>query len=142
MTNPEPGLRSHLTLFLSTVLHAFTHAYATMLVPLYLLIVADLHLSGVKQASLLVSLYTFVYCAGSYVAGVWADRLNRKFLLGVGLLGNAAAILLIGLTRRYDLLLVWAALAGASGTIFHPAAAALVPSHYPKTPAMAIGLLG
>jgi MFS family permease len=142
MTDRQPGLRSHLTLFLCTILHAFTHAYGSMLVPLYLLMVADLHLPGVKRASLLLSLYTFVYCIGSYAAGILADRFNRKWLLTAGLLTNAVAITLIGLTRRYDLMLVWAVLAGVGGTIFHPAAGALVPAHYPKSPGMAIGLLG
>jgi MFS family permease len=142
MTNRQPGLRSHLTLFLCAILHAFTHAYGAMFVPLYLLMVADLHLNGVKQASLLVALYTFLYCVCSWGAGLLSDRFNRKLILGIGLLGNALAIVLIGLTRRYELLLVWAALAGVCGTLFHPAASGLVPAHYPKSPGMAIGLLG
>src|SRR5437762_2973623 len=119
MDSREPGLRSHVTLFLCAILHAFTHAYGAIFVPLYLLMVADLHLAGVKRAALLVALYTFVYCVFSYAAGLLADRFNRKLILGVGLLGNAAAIILIGLTRNYELLLVWAALAGLCGTLFH-----------------------
>ncbi|HSV14287.1 MAG TPA: MFS transporter, partial [Tepidisphaeraceae bacterium] len=142
MNSPEPGLRSHITLFLCTILHAFTHAYGSMFVPLYLLITADLHLSGVKQASLLVALYTLFYCICSYGAGLLADRFSRKLILGIGLLGNAIAIILIGLTRQYQLLLLWAILAGICGTLFHPAASGLVPAHYPKAPGMAIGLLG
>ncbi len=55
---------------------------------------------------------------------------------------NASAITLIGLTRRYDLLLLWAVVAGIGGAIFHPAAGALVPALFPKAPGMAIGLLG
>src|SRR5438874_5978908 len=120
MSVPEPWLRSHITLVLCTILHAFTHAYGAMFVPLYLLMVADLHLGGVKQASLLVALYTLLYCLCSYAAGLLADRFNRKLILGVGLLGNAMAIILIGLTRRYELMLLWAALAGVCGTLFHP----------------------
>src|SRR4051812_22449984 len=54
---PRASGRSHVTLALCTVLHAFTHAYGTMLVPLYLLMVADLRLGGVKAASLIVTLY-------------------------------------------------------------------------------------
>jgi MFS family permease len=138
----ESRLRSHLTLFLCTVLHAFTHAYGSMLVPLYLLMVTDLHLPGVNRASLLLTVYSFVYCATSFTAGVLTDRFNRKLLLGIGLLGNALAIALIGLTRNYELMLLWAILGGLSGTIFHPAAGALAAGHYPKSPGMAIGLLG
>lgn len=140
-TTPS-GFRNRLTLILCVVLHAFTHAYATMLVPLYLLMVVDLHLAGVKRASLLVSLYALVYNIGSYATGILSDRFNRKLLLGAGLALNALAITLIGLTHRYELLLLWAVMAGVGGAIFHPAAGALVPALFPKSPGMAIGLLG
>jgi MFS family permease len=138
----SPGLRSHVTLFLCTILHAFTHAYGTLLVPLYLLMVADLGLRGVSAASLIVTINGLVYCAASYAAGVMADRFNRKALLGIGLLGNALAILAMGLTRQYEVVMAAGVLAGLFGTLYHPAANALVPAHYPKSPGMAIGLLG
>jgi MFS family permease len=134
--------RNHLTLVLVTVLHALTHAYGAALVPLYLLIVADFKLSGVWAASLIVTVYGLVYNLGSYPAGILADHFNRKWLLGVGLIGNAVAIAAMGLTRQYDMLIVLAFLAGVFGTLFHPSANALVPAHYPKSPGMAIGLLG
>ena len=49
---PAGGLRSHVTLILCTILHAFTHAYGTLLVPLYLLMVSDLKLTGVSRNTL------------------------------------------------------------------------------------------
>jgi MFS family permease len=142
MTGRLPNLRSHLTLSLCVLLHAFTHAYGSMLVPLYLLIVADLNLSGVRKASLIVTIYGAVYSLGSYVSGVMADRFDRKVLLAIGLLGNAAAIMGIGLSREYSVILALGVAAGVFGTLYHPAANALGTSHYPKSPAMAIGLLG
>jgi MFS family permease len=137
-----PSLRSHVTLFLCTILHAFTHAYGTLLVPLYLLMQSDLRLRGVSYASAVVTVYGIVYCALSFVAGEMADRYNRKMLLGIGLLGNALAITAMGLTRQYELIMMFGVLAGLFGTLFHPAANALVPAHYPRSPGMAIGLLG
>ena len=139
---PEPAARARLTLALCTLLHAFTHAYGTLLVPLYLLMAADLRLGGAKAASFIVTIYGLIYCLGSYGAGVLADRYNRKWLLGIGLLGNAAAILGMGLTRRYDVLIALGVLAGVFGTLFHPTANALTTAHFPKAPGMAIGLLG
>ena len=137
-----PNIRRHLTLVLSTLLHMFTHAYGTMLVPLYLLIREDMHLRGVKAAALIVTTYGVTYCALSYKAGVLADRHDRRTLLGIGLLGNAVAILLMGFTHQYALVLALAVAAGVFGTLFHPAANALLPAHYPRSPGMAIGLLG
>src|SRR4030095_13634760 len=116
-----PNARSHITLALTTLLHAFTHAYGVMLVPLYLLIVADLKLSGVKQAALVVTIYGLVYAIFSFPAGVLADRMNRKTVLGLGLIVNAAAIMAMGLTHQYAPLIVLGVIAGFAGTIFHPA---------------------
>lgn len=134
--------KSHLTLVLCTILHAFTHAYATMLVPLYLLMRQDLKLPGVAYASSLVTVYVVTYFLLSYPAGILADRYDRKWLLGLGLIGNAAAVTAMGLTDSYPLLVVEAVMAGICGTVFHPAANALIPAHYPRSPGMAIGLLG
>ena len=131
-----------LTLGLAAVLHAFTHAYQSVLVPLYILMVADLKLPGVRSAALVVAVYGAVYFLLSYPAGVLADRLNRKVLLGVGLVGNALAIGLMGLTHQYWAILALAVAAGMFGTLFHPAANALMSAHYPKSPGMALGMLG
>ena len=91
---------------------------------------------------LIVTLYGAAYNLASYAAGLAADRFSRKTLLAVGLLGNAAAILAIGLSRQYSLILALGIAAGLFGTIFHPSANALATSHYPKSPGMAIGILG
>ncbi len=131
-----------MTIFLCTILHAFTHALATLLVPLYILIRKDMQLSGVQMASLLVTIYGVTYCLLSFPSGILADGMNRKRLLGWGLIGNALAVVLMGLTRRYEWLVVLAVFAGFAGTLFHPAMATLAPAHYPKSPAMAIGLVG
>ena len=142
MPEPDSAPRSQVTLVLCTVLHMFTHAYGAMLVPLYLLITRDLHLGKVQFAALLVTVYGVVYAACSFGSGILADRLDRKRLLGLGLLVNAIAICLMGVTRRYELLVALAVLGGLGGTLFHPAANALIPAHFPRSPGMAIGLLG
>ena len=136
------GLAAIVTLILSTILHAFTHAYGAMLLPMYLLIRDDLKLPGVRWVAMLVTIYGMVYALLSYPAGVLADRFSRKSMLGYGLLLNATVIVLMGLTRRYDMLMLLAVMGGVAGTVFHPAANALVPEHFPRSPGMAIGLLG
>lgn len=91
---PTPAVSaSALTLFLCTLLHAFIHVYSVLLVPIYLLIASDLKLGGIKQAAMVVTVYSVVYWGLAFVSGMLADRYNRKALLGLGLLGNAAAVL-------------------------------------------------
>ncbi len=142
----EPGkvanFRRHLTLALCTLLHLATHAYGMLLVPLYLQMTADLHLSGVNRASLIVTIYGGCYFLGSYAAGVLADRLDRKLLLGLSVMGNAAAIGMMGLTHSYGMLIALSMAAGFCGTFFHPSAGALTTAHYPKNPGMAVGWMG
>lgn len=134
--------RAHFTLVGTTVLHAFTHAYATMFLPLYVMMQTGLHLQGAKQAGFVVTVYGLVYWGLSYPAGVLADRYDRRMLLGVGLLGNALAVIGIGAAGSYATVLACAAFGGVFGSLFHPCANALIPAHYPKSPGTAIGLLG
>jgi MFS family permease len=134
--------RSAITLALCTLLHALTHALGSMLVPLYLLMRDDLRRSGVKEIALIVTVYGVVYALFSYPAGILADRMNRKVLLGIGLIGNASAVTLMGLTHRYELLLLLGVMGGMFGSLFHPTANALVPAHFPKNPGMPIGIMG
>lgn len=133
---------SRTTLFFCTLLHAFTHAYGTLLVPLYLLIRDDLGLKYASQASFLVLLYGVVFCLGSFPAGILADRFDRKLLLGLGLFGHAVSVLAMGLVRDYAMLVALSVSAGVFATFFHPVANALATAHFPRSPGMAIGILG
>jgi len=142
MNDLAPAPRSRLTLFLGILLHMFTHAYGAMLVPLYLLIQTDMHLRGIQYAALIVTVYGVTYYVFSYGAGILADRFNRRNLLGWGLVVNATAVIFMGLFRRYEMVLAMSVIGGLAGTLFHPAANALIPAHYPRSPGMVIGILG
>src|SRR5436309_4629011 len=89
-----PQGKSHRTrtLWLTGTLHAFTHLYQVALLPLYLRIQQDLKLSGVEQATLLVTVMGVAYFALSFPLGALADRLSRKRLLGIGLATNALGL--------------------------------------------------
>jgi MFS family permease len=139
---PQTKAWSAVTVGLITLLHAFTHALQVLLIPLYLMIQRDLKLSGVNAVALIVTVYNFAYWTLSLGPGILADRLNRKILLGVGLIGNSIAIALMGVTRQYELLLLLGVTAGIFGTLFHPAANALASAHYPRSPGTVIGIIG
>src|SRR5688572_24543173 len=143
-TTLAPVQSSHSTITVAgiTLLHAFTHTFQVLLIPLYLMIQRDLNLSGVNAVALIVTVYNFAYWTLSLGSGILADRFNRKVLLGIGLIGNAAAIAMMGLTRQYELLLLLGVIAGLFGTLFHPAANALASAHYPRSPGTIIGIIG
>ncbi len=130
------------TLWLTGVLHGFTHVYQVMLMPLYLLIERDLKLASVGQATLLLTVMMAACFAPSYPIGVLADRLDRKKLLGFGLALNGVAFAALALAPNYAWALVAVAVAGFGGSFYHPAATAMVARLFPGSTGKALGLVG
>src|SRR5216110_790780 len=117
---------SHKTrmLWVSGVLHAFTHLYQVALMPLYLLIQKDFKFESVSHATLLLTVMMAANFLPSYPMGVLADRANRKKLLGFGLGINAIGFIGLALAPNYPCALVAVAVAGFGGSFYHPAATA------------------
>ena len=138
----HPRVHQTRTLWLTSLLHVFTHVYNVALVPLYLQIQTDFHLSNVGFATFLVTLMMLAYCAPGYFMGVLADRFSRRRLLALGLLANAAGFVGLALAPSYPWALVCVTLAGLGGSIFHPAANALIGETFPTNVGRAMGFLG
>ena len=130
------------TLLLAALLHAFTNIYHVALMPLYLPMVADLGLTGVDQATSLVTVMMVAYFLPAFGVGILADRFSRKRLLALGLLVNGIGFFGLSLARDQATAVAWVALAGLGGSLFHPAATALVARLYPDRTGRALGLLG
>jgi len=135
---------SHKTrmLWVTGVLHAFTHLYQVALMPLYLLIEKDFKFASVSQATLLLTVMMAAYFLPSYPMGVLADRANRKVLLGLGLGINALGFVALALAPNYACALGAVAVAGFGGSFFHPAATAMVARLFPAKTGKALGLIG
>jgi MFS transporter, FSR family, fosmidomycin resistance protein len=130
------------TLWLTGILHAFTHLYQVALMPLYLLIQRDLRLEGVSQATLLLTVL-LVGCFGlGYPMGILADRFNRKRLLSVGLAINGLAFVGLAFVPSYGWALLAVAVAGFGGSFYHPAATAMIARLFPRSTGKALGLVG
>src|SRR3954468_20869483 len=130
------------TLWLSGVLHGFTHLYQMALIPLYLLIQKDLKLAGVEQATLLVTVMGIAYFVPSYPMGVLADRVSRKKLLAMGLAINGLGFVGLACAPTYPWAIASMMLAGIGGSFFHPAATAMIARLFPENTGKALGLFG
>src|SRR5436190_3629416 len=130
------------TLWLTGMLHAFTHVYHVALMPLYLLIQKDLQLSRVDQATILMTVLGIAYFIPAYPMGWLADRFSKRKLLTIGLLINGAGFVLLGLAPNYPVALGAMVIAGFGGSFFHPAATALVVRLFPVGTGRALGLIG
>jgi len=130
------------TLWLCTVLHAFTHVYHVALIPLYLLIRKDFSLTSDGQATFLVTAMGVSYFLPSYFMGILADRASRKKLLAVGLIINAAGFVGLAFAQNYFIAVLWLVVAGFGGSFYHPAATALIARLYPVNTGKAFGKVG
>src|SRR5208282_1840847 len=139
--NPYERHRAR-TLWLTGVLHAFTHLYQVALMPLYLLLQRDLKLASVGQATLLLTVMMAACFGPSYPVGVLADRLNRQKLLGFGLALNGLGFAALALAPNYAWALVAVAAAGFGGSFYHPAATAMIVRLCPGSTGKALGLVG
>jgi MFS family permease len=132
------------TLWLSGVLHAFTHLYQVALLPLYFLILRDkaFALDTVEQATFLVTVLMLSYFIPAYPVGVLADKLSKRKLLAVGLAINALGFLGLAFSQSYAQAIGAMILSGFGGSAFHPAATALIARLFPEATGKALGLLG
>jgi len=130
------------TLWLVGVLHAFTHVYQVVLMPLYLLIQRDFKFESVAQATSLVTIMMVAYILPSYWFGVLADRVDRRKLLGYGLLINALGFVALAFAPNYACAVGALIVAGLGGSFYHPAATAMVARLFPTNTGRALGLTG
>lgn len=145
----QTGDRSHerhrvRTLWLSGILHAFTHLYQVALLPLYYLILRDkaYDLNTVEQATFLVTVLMLSYFIPAYPVGILADKFSKRKLLAFGLILNSAGFLGLGLSQTYTQAVLCMMLSGFGGSFYHPAATALIARLYPNETGKAFGLLG
>jgi MFS family permease len=138
----NPASHRARTLFLASVLHAFTHVYQVALLPLYLPIQQDFRLSSVGQATLLVTMMMIAYFVPSYPLGALADTVSRKKLLGIGLAINGAGFVGLAYAPNYATAVLCVITAGFGGSFYHPAATAMVARLYPVGTGRALGMVG
>ena len=130
------------TLWLTGILHAFTHLYQVALMPLYLLIQKDFKFQSVSQATLLLTVLMVACFGPSYAIGILADKFNRTKLLGLGLAVNALGFIALSWAPNYGWALVSVIVAGLGGSFYHPAATAMIARLFPQSTGKALGLVG
>lgn len=130
------------TLGLIGLLHGFTHVYNVALVPLYLPLQQEFKLASLGQATFLVTAMMIAYLGPSYGLGVLADRMNRKWLLAVGLGINGLGFVGLSCAPSYGWALASVLVAGLGGSFFHPAATSMISHLFPDRKGRALGLVG
>lgn len=89
----------------------------------------------------LMAVFLWIYGLMSPVAGIIADRMNRKWLIVGSLFVWSAVTLLMGYATSFDQLYVLRALMGVSEALYIPAGLSLIADfHSNKTRSLAVGI--
>lgn len=98
-------------------------------------------LQKAEAFGVLMAIFLYIYGFMSPVAGVVADRVNRKWLIVVSLFVWSAVTYGMGMATNYDQLLVLRAVMGVSEALYIPAGLSLIADyHTGRTRSLAIGL--
>nr|WP_218818937.1 MFS transporter [Halorubrum vacuolatum] len=125
-----------------TVGHGVNEFFSIVIPPIIPLLVADFGITY-AQAGFLVTIFFVMYALFQLPAGMLADVVGKERLLVGGLFGMAAGILLAALSPNYETLLVAQAIAGISGSAFHPAGMGLISDYETEsTEGKAMGVFG
>jgi MFS family permease len=110
------------------VLAHFAHHLPTSLpVPLLPMIRSEFGLDY-TQAGLIISAFSVTYGISQLPAGWLADRIGRRIMIAIGIVGVGICGLAVGLSHTYIMMIVFLGLMGLMGGGYHPAATPAVSS--------------
>ncbi len=118
--SPVPLAQDAKTIALVSAAHGMSHFFHLILAPLFPWIKVDFGLSYV-QLAFLMTVFFVVSGVGQAIAGFVVDRVGPRLVLMVALAGFTGSALLLSFAPNYGVLILGAALAGASNCVFHPA---------------------
>ncbi len=108
-----------------TVSHGINEFFSIVIPPVIPLLVSDVGITY-GQAGFLLTVFFLMYSAFQLPAGFVADRIGKNRLMFGGLVGMTIGIALAGIAPNYELLLVAQAVAGISGSTFHPTGLSII----------------
>lgn len=112
-------------------LHAVNDLFSNFLTPLLPKLMAHFGV-GLGTVGLLVSVYSLTGSLFQPLAGLVADRMDRRVLAALGPVLVAFGMGSVGLWPRFEVLLLVLGLAGLGSALFHASGASLVGEYAPK----------
>lgn len=122
--------------------HGVNEFFSIVIPPVVPLLVADLEITY-GQAGFLLTIFFIMYSIFQLPAGMIADWVGKKRLLIAGLFGMSGGIVLASLATSYWMLLLAQAIAGISGSTFHPTGMSIISDvETNRTEGKAMGVFG
>tara|TARA_A100001037_G_scaffold214145_1_gene191937 strand:- start:3390 stop:4601 length:1212 start_codon:yes stop_codon:yes gene_type:complete len=127
---------------LIAIAHALHEFYCVVLPPIIPFIVIDFEVSY-SQAGWLVTVFYIVYALFQLPSGILADKIGKRYVLGLGLVLLAIGVILASMANTYQALLLSQVVAGIGGSTYHPAGLSAVSDlESGKTAGKAMGFHG
>lgn len=122
--------------------HGINEFFSIVIPPIIPLLVTDLGITY-AEAGLLLTMFFVMFSIFQLPAGILADRLGKGRLLLIGLAGMSVGIFIASLAVDFAMLLAGQAIAGMSGSTFHPAGMAMISdAETSTTEGRAMGVFG
>lgn len=122
--------------------HGINEFFAIVIPPVLPLLVTEFDIT-VGQGGLLMTIFFVMYAIFQLPAGFLGDRIGKLRLMVVGLVGMTIGIAIASTAQSYGMLLVAQAIAGISGSTFHPAGmSAISDAESGTTEGRAMGVFG
>ncbi len=132
------NVKAILVLFL---VHFSGDFYQSFFHPLFP-VLRELHGISLTQIGVITGVVTCTSFLAQPLTGLLADGRNPRSFMYLGLGLSATFIPLLGLATRFPLLLLVAGLGAVGSSLYHPAAAGLVPTHAGERTGLAMSLFG
>ncbi|MFQ5762176.1 MAG: MFS transporter, partial [Candidatus Bathyarchaeia archaeon] len=129
-------------LSLCSLVHSSNHSFWVVVPVVMPLLIKDFQIS-IAEAGFLVSVFFITYALSQLPFGSFADRVDRRWLIGIGLGVMSIGMVLSGLAPNFWWLLLFQGIAGIGGGTFHPTSLALISDNFPvRERGRALGIHG
>ena len=108
-----------------TVGHGVNEFFSIVVPPIIPLLVSDLGITY-GQGGFLLTVFFVMYSLFQLPAGVVADRIGKRRIMLVGLAGMSVGVFVASTADTYGTLVVGQAIAGISGSTFHPSGMSII----------------
>lgn len=139
MIRLQPKYRA---LTLTSLIHGVNHSFWVIVPIILTFVIQEFHVS-IAEAGLVFTAFLVSYALFQLPVGTIADRVDRRWLIGIGLGVTSVGMILSSFAQTFAELLIYQVIAGIGGGTFHPSSISIISDHFnDKERGRALGLHG
>ena len=125
-------------------MHGIVHTLSAFLSPLNAEVARYFRLESIAGVTSFKTSYLLMYALSNLVFGALTNRISARFVLGIGIIINGAAVMAFRLVPPDGIALMYLLwiLAAVGGGVYHPVANVFITRLYPQRKGWALGVTG